>query len=1317
MMRRMRIVVMAIVLFACAGAAQAGELVVNGGFETGSFGTAWVHGAYRGSTTTSTIADHAVVPDLPYAGNYSALLGFKYATQTTGAHGWMYQQVAIPSGVSSAVLNFKLRMQGYDSDYYDPFTAQIRNTSNTVLRTVLSYAFSEYNNIYKDSGWLSDDNVLPVSHDVSAFAGQTVRLYFDQANLYDALYETWTYVDDVSLVYRMWADLAVDGNGNDVFGALGSGNGGQSSRSAVAGDTLTYDLVIENESNATDTYGLTASLPAGLTAWLVVGGTNQAFPYTMPSLAPGASVTYKVKVRVAPGTSAGTYDAIVNAQSTTQSSRVDSARLRALVTAANHGLDVTIDGNGVGVIGDNGAGGFGLKTSTWGTQITYAVVVTNTGNAASTYTIAFTSDAGLSTSVLYNSTSYTTSFTTASVPAGGTASMTLRMTVPSPNPGSDYNVVLSATSVADGNKRDSVRGVLRLLAPKVDMIIATSGDNIYGASGTGDGGGSSNAGEPANTVSFPIIVQNESAVADSFTLGWTAPASGWTATITINGTNRSFPTTTPTIAANAQAMYTLNVLIPAGAAYGTYRSVLDAASRVSSLITESVAATVSVGSVSEMDMLVDGDGAHIYGPVSTGLGGTSIRTVSPGTTTTFSVQVQNVSGTNGFDISWAAPAGWTVTFNGSSTPLTNLAAGTYTLSVTVPSGAAGGTFNVIVDGRKTSKPFVMDSITARLVVVPPPIVDALIDNNGDNVYGALGTGAGGSSLQTTSAPRTLNFTVELKNRGPAADTYRVQWSPIAGWTANFQGSASPYTTGSIPAGGSRLYTFTVNVPVGAAVGNYQYILDVTSLANPDFESVAAQVHVVGPARPDYTIDGAGTGVFGLAGTGQGGTSLRYAAAGSNYTAQLILRNAGSYPDSFRVHWTVPAGWPAGSIAIRDSLAVHTTPFWSRVLNPGQAKNYTVQVQVPAGASASHTALIESHASIPPNLAESVRLVTDVRAMVRGTVFDDRNHDGIYNAGDIALAGALVRDSASGIAATTLGDGSYLLMVPPGVRAVVEQTPAGYASLSPDSVVTAALAAGGTATVDFAEVGVLTLGGGGVASGPAGGVADFAHRLQAGTAGHVTITASVHPAVTSVWFVDVNADGVMNAGDRPLLASDGDLDPAAPGAGVLHLILRVFIPAGATLAPVEITVLASQTVTATPLVLTAGCADVVQITAAGSGQLTIQKTLDRTSAAPGEIVTYSVRLFNAGADSLGNVTVLDPVSPWVDLEAGAFGAGRDMEWQPPLGSPVYLTFDGGDADECQYDAGARILQLVLSRNSAFYLAPGQAGTLVYRVRIR
>jgi uncharacterized repeat protein (TIGR01451 family) len=1300
--------------------ARAGELIVNGGFEAGSFGASWVHGARVGNTQNPNAADHVVAMDLPYSGNYSALLGFKYVTQVTNSYGYMRQDVTVPAGISRATLNFKIRMQGYDSDFYDPFYVDVRTPANGQLERVLFYAFSEWNNIYKDSGWLSDDNVLPVGHDMTLYAGQTIRLYFEQANLIDNLYETWTYIDDVSLIYRMWVDLAVDGNGDDVFGALGSGNGGNAIESGVAGDTLSYDVRVENEGTVADTYQLTATTPVGWTALIDVNGTLQPLPYTTPSLAVGATATYRMLVIAPVSAVNGTYNTIINAQSTAQASRVDSARLQATIVSAIYGADLTVNGNGVGVIGDNGAGGFALTTGVWDTTVPYTVTLRNTGNAASTYTIAWTNDPSLTASVVYNATTYNTTFTTASIPPGVTATMTLNLRVASPNQGGDYTNILTATSTANGTKRDSIMSILRLLAPRVDMIIATSGDNIYGATGTGAGGGSSNAGERNTTVQFPIIVQNESALADSFTLTWAPPAAGWTATINIGGIDRNFPVVSPRINAFSQAGYTLKVRIPAAAAYGTYRSVMNAASRVDSRVTESIAATISVATPSEIDMTIDGQGLDVYGPIGTGLGGTSIHTVGPGQTTVFNVTIENVSGVNNFAVSWSAPAGWTVTFNGSATPIPNIPAGTYALSVTVPPSSLGGTFDVIVDGRKVDKPFLMDSVTGRVVVIPPAIVDGVIDGNGNNVFGALGSGAGGSSLQITPAPATLNFTVEIQNQGPSADTYRVTWPAIPAWTALMNGQPAPFITNSVPAGGSRVYPFSVTVPAGEAVGNYQYIIDMISISDPtSFESIVARVDIVGPPRPDLVIDGDGLDVFGPLGSGQGGSSTRSAAPGTLYTATLRVRNAGSFADSMRVQWNVPGGWPANSVTIGDSLVTHLTPFYTPLLDPDEHVDYVVRTNVPPGANGSHTTIINSWSTRPPNLAESVALITETRGLVRGVVFDDRNHDGVFNAGDIGLGSVLVTEISRGLSTTTAGDGTFTIPVAGDSVTVTEQNPSGFVSLSPDTVGPFIVSAGDTIDVYFADIGDLTITPGTSQPGPTGSFVVFSHRVRAGTSGHVDLTATASDSLAALaWYFDANANGILDGPDRLLVAGDGDLDPDGANAGILNVLVRVSVPSSATPgATIIVAVNAQQSVTSTALLLDASATDVIVVVDGSSGRLTMQKTADRTDAAPGDVIEYTVRVFNAGADSLANVIVIDPVSSWVDVEPNAFGAGLDLEWRPPLGPTRYFTFDPSDPDECEYDTPSHTLRVILSKNSNFFLAAGEVGVVVYRVRVR
>jgi len=1302
-----------------AGAAYAGELIINGGFETGGFGPAWQHGAYRGGNTNPNLADHIVAADLPYAGSYSALLGFKYTTQRRNTYGWMSQNVALPAGLSSAVLYFKMRMQGYDSSPYDPFIMDIRNTGGGTLANVVNYSFTEWNDKFKDSGWLDDDDTIPVGYDVSAWAGQTIQLYFEQSNLFDALYETWTYVDEVSVIYRMWVDLAVDGDGDDVFGAPGSGAGGLGANSGVAGDTLFYQLTVENEGTVADSYNLTtASLPAGWTALIDPGSGLQGFPYTTPVLPAGTSQTYTVVIVSDLAATGGSYDVIIDAVSAAQGTRFDSVTLRALIVDAFYLTDAVVDGNGVGVIAGGGAGGYALNTAPWDSAVTYTVEVFNHGNAPTAFAIDWTSAPGLVTSVTYNASNYTVPFTTVVIPDGGSAVLTLNVTGPSPLQGGDYGTIVNAVTVNDPGKFDSILAELRLRAPRVDMIIVTSGDGLYDPTLNGLGGTSSNAGERNATVTFPLIIQNEGPLPDSYALDWVSPGAGWAAVIEIAGTDYAFPVTTPVIAPFSQVQYLLKVTIPGGASFGTFQSFLNSVSQVDARIAESVTAVISVADPSEIDMAIDGDGFNVYGPVGTGLGGSSTHPASPGDTVVFDVEIQNILGTNSFEVSWSTSPGWTVTFDGQSSPISGLPAGIYQLVAIVPPTSLGGTFDIILDAHKTDKPFFMDSVTGRVDVTPPAIVDGIIDGNGLGIFGAPGTGAGGSSLQTTAAPSVLNFTVELRNDGPTADSYQVSWNTIPLWTATLDGAASPFTTASIISGGSRVYTFTVTAPAGAAVGSYGYVVDVVSTSNPSsVESMTASVDILGPPRADLIVDGNGAGVFGVLNSGQGGTSVRSSAPGGTYNSVLRVQNAGSFPDSFRVQWNLPAGWPPASISVDDGSVVHTAPFWTVVLAGGAFVDLDVIVQVPAGITGSHTAIFNSWSSRPPNSPESASLITTTNAVIRGYVFDDADHDGTRGAGEGGLPGVSVVEVSTGLTAITQASGAYSLLVPAGTSAtIVEVNPSGFISTSPDTLGPFALAAGDTITAEYGDVPPVYLSPGVVANGLAGSYVDFPHRVEAGTAGQVVLSTSNGAGATTMLYLDVDGNGIFNGTDRPLTPADLLMDPVSnPSVAIL---LRVFVPAAlASGVTFQVTLDAVQSISGTPLTSATSATDAVLVIGSSLGNLSLQKTSDRPDAAPGDVITYEITFLNTGSDSLQNVVLIDPVSAFVAIEPDGFGAGQDLEWIPDGGAPVYLTFNNADADECEYSPAERMLRLFLSKNSPYYVAPGGTGIMRYRVRVQ
>ncbi|MCK5618986.1 MAG: hypothetical protein KAJ17_06285, partial [Candidatus Krumholzibacteria bacterium] len=173
--------------------AHAGEVVVNGGFETGDFGSAWIHGVIHRSSEQPDKADHAVVLDIPYMGNYSALIGFKNIKQIQMTRAYMYQDITIPTNISRATFGFKYRLQGYDSIDNDPFIVEIRDTGGNPIENLVTAGFAESNEMFKDAGWVFDDGSPPEGYDVTAYSGQTIRLYFEQANL-DNWYETWAYI-------------------------------------------------------------------------------------------------------------------------------------------------------------------------------------------------------------------------------------------------------------------------------------------------------------------------------------------------------------------------------------------------------------------------------------------------------------------------------------------------------------------------------------------------------------------------------------------------------------------------------------------------------------------------------------------------------------------------------------------------------------------------------------------------------------------------------------------------------------------------------------------------------------------------------------------------------------------------------------------------------------------------------------------------------------------------------------------------------------------------------------------------------------------
>jgi hypothetical protein len=107
------------------------------------------------------------------------------------AVGWMYQDVSIPSGATSATLSFwyNITSEEAGSTAYDVLNVTIQNSTGNYLATV-----AVLSNLNKSS--LGSYN--KVTFDVTSYKGQTIRVHF-LATTDGSVYTVFR-IDDVSLM-------------------------------------------------------------------------------------------------------------------------------------------------------------------------------------------------------------------------------------------------------------------------------------------------------------------------------------------------------------------------------------------------------------------------------------------------------------------------------------------------------------------------------------------------------------------------------------------------------------------------------------------------------------------------------------------------------------------------------------------------------------------------------------------------------------------------------------------------------------------------------------------------------------------------------------------------------------------------------------------------------------------------------------------------------------------------------------------------------------------------------------------------------------
>ncbi len=146
---------------------------------------------------------HAVSTVMAHGGSQSALLGGdKSVYDCEGGipqdqRAWMEQTVTVPS-TGSPALTFWYRLYSHDKKPSDkPYgdTLEVKVNGDTVFSDILDWAAAYGCDLPapNDRGWQQGTIGL------SAYKGQAITLRFEVWNRNDAWYNTWAYIDDVSL--------------------------------------------------------------------------------------------------------------------------------------------------------------------------------------------------------------------------------------------------------------------------------------------------------------------------------------------------------------------------------------------------------------------------------------------------------------------------------------------------------------------------------------------------------------------------------------------------------------------------------------------------------------------------------------------------------------------------------------------------------------------------------------------------------------------------------------------------------------------------------------------------------------------------------------------------------------------------------------------------------------------------------------------------------------------------------------------------------------------------------------------------------------
>lgn len=362
------------------------------------------------------------------------------------------------------------------------------------------------------------------------------------------------------------------------------------------------------------------------------------------------------------------------------------------------------------------------------------------------------------------------------------------------------------------------------------------------------------------------------------------------------------------------------------------------------------------------------------------------------------------------------------------------------------------------------------------------------------------------------------------------------------------------------------------------------------------------------------------------------------------------------------------------------------------------------------------------------------------SMFSGRVFNDTGaggggiaNNGIQDGSEAGLGSAALKltDSSGGTiydSTTSATSGDFTLWVPAaaGVSSlkIVETNPADHLSTggsagttggSYDRTVDTVTFVNSVGTnysgITFADVPDNRLLTDNAATALAGSIIYHPHVFSAGSGGSVVFssTATPSPAIpgwSEVIYRDLNCNATFDSGEQQLSA------PLSVAVGdQVCLLVKEFVPSGAPLGAsnkVNVTAVFTYTNAASPVLSKDYLrGDITTVGTPSSAGLTLNKTVNKTAALPGETLIYSITYRNSSSAPLSSITIHDNV-PSFTVSPLACCVNPASACLDSATAPFPADITG-----CSATISGETIDWVLTGN----LAPGGIGSVKFQVTIQ